>query len=509
MEKLMSSQGQKVAVICGALRDTLEFSYIADRLLRERAAGRLDRIILSTWAGELTRDHHLFGLIASSGVEVVETTSPATGGHGNIHRQKKALFQALLQLPDDATVLKLRTDKCAVLLNPFLQRWQAPLIAADGAGYHDKVVVVRTSSTLPFMSDDFAFMGRCSDLLRMTAHEESLRIINPHCDPTAEMLWMYAALARQDAYLDTFFSMASPRVFSVLLKNAARNGVDKVPEPVLAFLGHYWKFSAAHYEIVRQAPVDFGIDPVSEVLRPLPGTGSSRDIGPYITVHGEGALAQAALALAPLREAMLKLNPVDAVLALGVLDGDKGTVVRNKTQLSTVNTLEAANVESESFLTAALRNHRFAPTDAEELRRLEHIMNRDGGRIAFPRLLSDIGVMYKNGLNALPQDEERARAWLRFAAAMREPFAFRQLVESYPSDQAAIAEPEVQRLFALQEARDPELFARLARAFLVHGMTSAYLEAGNLVRTLRALALQNSANGSAAVLEELKLAGGA
>jgi hypothetical protein len=502
------AQAEKIVVICGMVRDTLEFAFIMDRLVKHRAEGLLDRIILSTWINGIDRDGPLFQLMAAHRIELIESISPENGGYGNIHRQKKALLQALLQLPPDATVLKLRTDKCAVLIDRFIERMKAPLVRNEDPAsvYSHKVVVVRTSSTLPFMNDDFAFLGTRDDLLKMTAHEESLRIINPACDPTAEMLWMYAALARRDPYLDTFFSLAAPRVLSVHVKNAARAGVETIPHVVMSFLAHYWHMNAANYEVLGRRPAFADAEMVTDILVPWPVRNVSRDLGQYITVFAEGAIGGAARHLRDLRTDLLRRNPVEVVLALNEFSEQRGKpVIVKHHQIGAlhVDPTPEGSLPQTSFINAALRSHPYAPQEEEERLRVESVINAQATRTAFPRLLGDIGVMYRTGTNDLPVNETRSRAWLRYAAEMKEPFAFKNLVETYPSLDEAIADVEVQRLFAMQETRDPETYVSLSRIFLTKNMSSKHIDRSKMLRTLDNLAMQGGADAQH-LLQELQ-----
>ncbi|MHB0704739.1 hypothetical protein ACX4MT_17955 [Roseomonas mucosa] len=495
---------EKVAVICGALRDALEFSFIADRLLREKAEGKIDRIVFSTWFGEISQDHPLFQPLLRSGIELIESKSPEKGGHGNIQRQKKALFQALIQLPPDATVLKLRTDKCAVLLGGFLNRLQKPLVITEPANsvYRNKVVVVRTSSTMPFMSDDFSFLGRCDDLLRMTSQDESLLIHNARCEPTAEMMWMYAALSRSDRLLDTFYSMISSRQFSILVKKMVLKDFKGLPEVLLGFLAHYWLVNDSHYEVLRKSPIDQDVNPIRAVLDPSVDARYARDLGQYITVHADGALREAAKELDDARRHVEVHNPVEVMDSLNEISLRAGheNLLHEPIKAASCNTKSAG---SESFLKIALRNHKYKPEDDREIDALENIIIREGTRLAFPRLITDIGVKYRDGDEELSRRQDASKSWLKLAAGMREPIAFRALVESYASDEEAIADPEMQRIFALQEARDPSIYIRLCRAFLMKGMESQHLKAPDMLRALRNLAQQGSMEEAEKLLAEL------
>ncbi|UPG73943.1 hypothetical protein MVG78_07370 [Roseomonas gilardii subsp. gilardii] len=350
-----------------------------------------------------------------------------------------------------------------------------PLIATQSPNstYQRKVVIVRTASTFPFMSDDFAFLGRCSDLRQMTMQEESLLIHNPRSAPTAEMMWMYAALSRRFPLLDAFFSMAPLRQFSLQLRKTSQQSIAQIPDLVLGFLSYYWQINADHYEIIRKKNFEYETDTVKAILNPVEQSPLARDLGMYITVHADGVLQCAAGALKCLQNTVLSCNPTEVVSTMieSLCPSTKEANVVPIVKLACGET--SPNVQEKSALATALQYHQHTQENIADIDALEKIILECGNKIAFPRLIAQIGLKYCHGSDDLPKHTELGRAWLRLAAGMREPSAFRELVHSYPSDEEAIMDAEIQRIFALQETRDPDIFVRLCRAFLFKGVTHA------------------------------------
>ena len=484
----------KIAVICGVLRQPFEFGTVMDRLLLHRAAGKLDRIILSTWRGEVDRQPGIGAMLSAAGVTVIETAPPVNLGPGNINAQKKALLQALLRVPADATVMKLRTDKSAVLVDRYVERLQSPLTPADMSlsTLRHRVVVSRLSSTLPFMADDFVFIGQAADLMRMTMGSDSLSEFFREMLPTAEMTWMYPPLARRDLLLENFFATMRTRRFSLeVMKRTRESG--EIPPPVLRFLAHYWQIAHGSFEVVHRAPTGREFRP-TDLLREAADTKPHvRDLGEYMSVTNEEVFRQVVSTLLPAEEFGVA-TAVSLCSELAAIFPD--AVTHDLVERAPDPAGQAP--PRGSFLDAVLSAAQ-AETPEAERRALAQIMTEEGRRSPFQNVLTQIGRAYLNGERGLPRRPEMARYWGREGARMRDPQAVHLLVSLHNGPAEAVRDPDVTTALAASGVRDSAMFRTLAEAMLVGGVETTELPREKLLRTLRALATRGDVAAAAMV----------
>lgn len=99
------------AIVTGNIRRPSELQLTLARLFHWRDQGRIDHVVLSTWHGEIEKVAGLRQALADGGVQLVEDDFPAESGMGHIAYQQRSLWNGLAACPDDALVVKLRTDK--------------------------------------------------------------------------------------------------------------------------------------------------------------------------------------------------------------------------------------------------------------------------------------------------------------------------------------------------------------------------------------------------------------
>lgn len=99
------------AIVPGLMRDLPAFLGIFQHLVSLRAQGLLDQIVVSTWIGQVSGNPELRRLLESQDIIVTESVEPRPNPSGHNLHQMKAVLAALDLCPDDAFVIKLRTDK--------------------------------------------------------------------------------------------------------------------------------------------------------------------------------------------------------------------------------------------------------------------------------------------------------------------------------------------------------------------------------------------------------------
>jgi hypothetical protein len=102
-------------VICGQARNLFELAYTLHIVLAARRRGTIQGVVLSTWLGERSKAESLFAAAENDGVLIVESRLPWEWSQQPSHftspaYQALVLHRALEIIPNDAYVLKTRTD---------------------------------------------------------------------------------------------------------------------------------------------------------------------------------------------------------------------------------------------------------------------------------------------------------------------------------------------------------------------------------------------------------------
>jgi len=159
-------------VICGAVRnrDTLLETLIHHVKLRD--AGFIDGIVLSTWYNEIDAHDGLRQLLEKLDIGTVETLDPGMDRGGNFARQTKQLKLGLELCPENAYVLKTRTDLnltkdlntdiFSVDLTPNSDQY-----LGFPALFEKKIFINEAYLLAPFFITDFEFYGQRNDLYRL------------------------------------------------------------------------------------------------------------------------------------------------------------------------------------------------------------------------------------------------------------------------------------------------------------------------------------------------------
>ncbi len=172
---------KNTALLCGLVRDPAAYNHKLDTLLRWRAEGCLDEIVISTWLGELANFPEIRDRLRSEGCRVVETSEPEVCYKGHTWHQMKTLAFGLEACEAGSAVLKLRADKMELsetIRSRLAERrltpcappagWPCPLTA--------RVSILAGILTQPFFLNDIMFYGLREDLARLVNFDVSLHI---------------------------------------------------------------------------------------------------------------------------------------------------------------------------------------------------------------------------------------------------------------------------------------------------------------------------------------------
>lgn len=236
---------KKVILLNGAIRDTEEFSLIIDCILQKVAkySARVD-IVVATWHEDIAERQPFFNWLVIEGVRVVGAASINEGGPANVFRQWRTLEAGLSVVPDDAIVLKGRTDKF-LLRKDVVDAFLSP--AADAAlaqlAEADKLAVEHVSLSLPYMAKDMVYLGSPKAIRGMLHYSVRTKYcadhifngIGPEC-----FLWL--EYSRNSSFVMTLIQSLDLRMVSnTVMANGSVVDFDwSTLHPLIAALYHEW-----------------------------------------------------------------------------------------------------------------------------------------------------------------------------------------------------------------------------------------------------------------------------
>lgn len=229
------------ALITGAIRDRFEFLPLLSKLVQWRQAGLVDSIIFSTWYSSLEADEALLQKISSLGIGICLAHDMLEGGDRNIWRQYRLLDVGLRYCPEDAYVLRVRTDKTLHLLEAFRSvLTRAKSNFEEGARgplamFQEKVAVPLAAVNLPFFIKDLIFGGGVRDLRRLTHFELWFEMFTEY--PGVEWQWKSAPFLREFPIFRQFFESYRIPAFTRALSERP----EQTPDVLLRVLAAYYR----------------------------------------------------------------------------------------------------------------------------------------------------------------------------------------------------------------------------------------------------------------------------
>ncbi|WP_125763123.1 hypothetical protein [Levilactobacillus mulengensis] len=175
------------AMVCGTIRDQVDFSLMMDYLLHCREQGIIQGIVVSTWENEFEQLGDLQLKLALNNVAIVMSpTNDAMvadmhANSVNYWRQAKQMQAALDLIPTDAIVIKTRTDRALPstkrLIAMLDEADPLPLVAEQAEAKHltkiprvfdHQIAIFRARTGRILQFSDFAFMGYSKDIRKLT-----------------------------------------------------------------------------------------------------------------------------------------------------------------------------------------------------------------------------------------------------------------------------------------------------------------------------------------------------
>ena len=268
---------KRYAVVCGLLRFPLETALTFRRLFRLRADGLLDGIVLSTWTPEVERELDFVAWARTEGVTVVHALEHPDKGPTMLYTQARAVWLGLQAVPEDADVLKLRTDKTTEMLTSFV-----PLLregtsgAAFTPGPHGatqrKQAVLWPHVGRPFYFGDQAHFGKRQDLLASLNFDARYHLNMEGLNPEAKW-WMRPSCERFPFWREFFQGTEQMVLPDTLRRLLSLPLPGHVPDVVFDVLATTLRMMSDGFIFTVKTPIQDGQDTplpsYSELLRPM------------------------------------------------------------------------------------------------------------------------------------------------------------------------------------------------------------------------------------------------
>lgn len=176
----MNNGNRLWVVICGNIRDELDFKLTLTRILELRSLGKVDHIVFSTWFGEIDKYDGLREQLKALRVYVLEgeTLTPEAekipSNSVNYWRQARQLLSALDIIPKTDFVLRVRTDRSLNYINYMDKQgvFENYKIKVKKIGNFPKIldcqiIVFRPRTVRLFQMTDFVLLGQNKDLHKL------------------------------------------------------------------------------------------------------------------------------------------------------------------------------------------------------------------------------------------------------------------------------------------------------------------------------------------------------
>lgn len=216
-----------VAVICGNIRDIIDFKLTLTRLIELRNEQKIKHIVFSTWEKELDIYPELKEKIFQAGIDVVETPplheryTSIESNSVNYWRQARQIQSALDAIEGDCVILKTRTDRCLNFLNQI--DWDnIRLEKTQNFGNFKPVFEYKMSVFSPkmvrlFNLNDFIFIGYKRDIYKLINFDISELLLDR--DIVANTQWFIYPFFKEYSIIKDYFRLINYRPLLPNLKD--------------------------------------------------------------------------------------------------------------------------------------------------------------------------------------------------------------------------------------------------------------------------------------------------
>ncbi|MGJ3244362.1 MAG: tetratricopeptide repeat protein [Opitutales bacterium] len=240
---------ERWVVVCGAVRELIDFKLSMATFLDWRHQGLVDGIVLSTWEGSFEDKPTLRKRLLKMGVVILENPDVEEPGPYHFWRQIKCLYLGLQAVPDGAIVLKARTDKNSAYLPAYKVALTQSLEPTKS--YKDfnpvfqyKVSVSHIVTTMPGVIHDMLFLGYRDDLFRFCHFDGFLPSMSadPHLDPCFSLF--NGLLAAQEPWIRDYYQYLPVKTVSTKLVLESQTGPPKLGDKFYTIFVRWWIHAA-------------------------------------------------------------------------------------------------------------------------------------------------------------------------------------------------------------------------------------------------------------------------
>ena len=244
------------AVVCGNLRDELDFKLTMSKLVELRNNQKIKHIVLSTWRGEINKFPRLREALNEANIFIIEswemdkTLEKAPTGSVNYWRQAQQMLAALEIIPRNAFILKARTDRSLNYLNQLdkINFFDHYAIETKKIGNFPNLFKYKISVFSPKMVRilhmiDFVLIGHWRDLYKLINFE--VAELGSRKMVVANLQWFYKPFVHEFPILRSYYQFT---IYNNTIKTL-RNYVDKYKNDA-KFPEIYYKIYALYFLIL-------------------------------------------------------------------------------------------------------------------------------------------------------------------------------------------------------------------------------------------------------------------
>ncbi|MDQ8951781.1 hypothetical protein RFH42_02255 [Acinetobacter rudis] len=171
-------------VICGNIRDILDFKLTLSKCVMLRNEGKINQIVFSTWIGEIDRYEDLRNILESLNIYVIENNiikedlQSAATLSVNFWRQSRQLHAALDVIPKEDFILRVRTDRSINYINQMerlniFDQYDIPVkeLGKFPKIFDSKITVFGPKTVRLLHMLDFTILGKNRDLSKLINFE--------------------------------------------------------------------------------------------------------------------------------------------------------------------------------------------------------------------------------------------------------------------------------------------------------------------------------------------------
>lgn len=435
------------ALLIGQIRDRFDFERTLAELFNYRSEGLVEKIVLSTWHGELAKHEGLQDRLTRSGVTVVSSppipSSIRPAALRNSWIQASALRNGLDVLPREENVLRLRTDKTLSLLPLFRPPLERGLERSSPPHwlptiFQRKIAARIVRAAVPLHVADMMFLGAADDLRIIALRDGELEADCATSTIGVENRWLLAPFSKVSARLRSFHASVKPFDFASCLHQWADEGAQgDLPDTVWDVIALNFVIYASFVETMDDRPASSPVDLISlfasnthDPAWPMPSARGvhkalcnnnviqSLGSGNVVRNH-HGLQYQAALSRLSLNfDVPLGVREKDEIQDFLLHFGIARDSIRTPIRVFPAGSTETTHFSHDDAFSELMIRQQVAPEDRPAIRAIAGDLGNSNAADVYWR----IGHAYQSG-RGVEKSAELAYRFLQLGADLRQPKA--------------------------------------------------------------------------------------